>query len=56
VEADKPIPDPMPVERELGWARGEIFVPEDFDDPLPAGLRKASADKFHEGSGCSNRR
>lgn len=21
--------------RELGWARGEFTVPDDFDDPLP---------------------
>jgi prevent-host-death family protein len=26
----------MPKRRELGWARGEFTVPEDFDAPLPA--------------------
>lgn len=26
----------MPARRELGWARGEFTVPEDFDAPLPA--------------------
>ena len=25
----------LPKRRELGWARGEFTVPEDFDDPLP---------------------
>ena len=25
-----------PVRRELGWARGEFTVPDDFDAPLPA--------------------
>jgi antitoxin (DNA-binding transcriptional repressor) of toxin-antitoxin stability system len=25
-----------PVLRELGWARGEFTVPDDFDAPLPA--------------------
>ena len=24
-----------PVRRELGWARGEFTVPDDFDAPLP---------------------
>ena len=27
---------PSVVKRELGWARGEFTVPEDFDEPLPA--------------------
>jgi prevent-host-death family protein len=25
-----------PARRELGWARGEFKVPDDFDAPLPA--------------------
>ena len=25
----------MPKRRELGWARGEFTVPDDFDAPLP---------------------
>lgn len=25
-----------PLRRELGWARGEFTVPDDFDAPLPA--------------------
>jgi prevent-host-death family protein len=29
-----------PVLRELGWARGEFTVPEDFDDPLPADIEE----------------
>jgi prevent-host-death family protein len=24
-----------PIRRELGWARGEFTVPDDFDAPLP---------------------
>ena len=27
--------------RELGWARGEFTVPEDFNDPLPAEFENA---------------
>jgi hypothetical protein len=27
----------QPAKRELGWARGEFTVPENFDDPLPRG-------------------
>jgi prevent-host-death family protein len=29
---------PSAVKRELGWARGEFKVPDDFDDPLPADI------------------
>ena len=27
--------------RELGWARGEFTVSEDFDDPLPPEIQEA---------------
>lgn len=27
--------------RELGWARGEFTVPEDFDEPLPPEVESA---------------
>lgn len=27
--------------RELGWARGEFTVPEDFDDPLPPEIEES---------------
>jgi prevent-host-death family protein len=27
--------------RELGWARGEFKVPEDFDDPLPDDIEES---------------
>ena len=30
-----------PARRELGWARGEFIVPEDFDAPLPPELQDA---------------
>jgi prevent-host-death family protein len=29
-----------PGKRELGWARGEFTVPEDFDDPLPSDIEE----------------
>lgn len=29
---------PSGVKRELGWARGEFTVPDDFDAPLPPDL------------------
>ena len=29
------------VKRELGWARGEFTVPEDFDDPLPPDIEES---------------
>ena len=32
----KLVPATVQKRRELGWARGEFTVPEDFDDPLPA--------------------
>jgi len=31
----------VPARRELGWARGEFIVPEDFDAPLPPELQDA---------------
>ena len=34
----------LPVRRELGWARGEFTVPEDFDAPLPAEIE----DSFYQ--------
>jgi prevent-host-death family protein len=27
--------------RELGWAKGEFTVPEDFDDPLPPEIEES---------------
>jgi prevent-host-death family protein len=27
--------------RELGWARGEFTVPDDFDDPLPPEIEES---------------
>jgi antitoxin (DNA-binding transcriptional repressor) of toxin-antitoxin stability system len=43
MKAGKPIARLVPAEkprhvRQLGWALGEIVVPPDFDDPLPADL------------------
>jgi hypothetical protein len=32
-----------PAYRELGWARGEFMVPDDFDAPLPADIE----DRFY---------
>lgn len=29
------------MKRELGWARGEFTVPDDFNDPLPADIESA---------------
>ena len=34
----------MPVRRELGWARGEFTVPDDFGAPLPAEIE----DRFYK--------
>jgi hypothetical protein len=31
----KEVAETMPKRRELGWARGEFTVPEDFYGPLP---------------------
>ena len=41
MKAGNPVARLVPVEkpnkrRELGWAAGEFFVPDDFDAPLPA--------------------
>lgn len=33
-----------PVRRELGWAAGQVVVPEDFDAPLP----DAMEDSFYK--------
>jgi prevent-host-death family protein len=30
-----------PIRRELGWARGEFTVPDDFDAPLPPEIEDA---------------
>ncbi len=30
-----------PIRRELGWARGEFTVPDDFNEPLPPELEAA---------------
>ena len=32
---------PEPPHRELGWARGEFEVPEDFNAPLPQEIEDA---------------
>lgn len=45
-KANKPIARLVPVavapgRRKLGWAMGEITVPDDFDDPLPPEIENA---------------
>lgn len=32
---------PSSAKRELGWARGEFTVPENFDDPLPTDIEES---------------
>jgi prevent-host-death family protein len=32
---------PSSIKLELGWARGEFTVPENFDDPLPTGIEES---------------
>jgi hypothetical protein len=45
-EAAPPPPIPFPGTRPLGLLRGELVVPDDFDDPLPADIQK-----FFDGDG-----
>ena len=43
--ANKPVARLVPIAagpgRKLGWAIGEITVPDDFDDPLPPEIENA---------------
>jgi len=35
IKQSQETPTPSPARRELGWARGEFTVPDNFDEPLP---------------------
>ncbi len=44
MRSNKPIARLVPIEprkrRKLGWAAGEVHVPEDFNDPVPADIEE----------------